>query len=224
MIKINLNKELDYGVYIDFHNHSQAGADFGARIKQDHLNINLENYKKYIDDFYLVHEAEILEKQEEINKALLEKQDKFFVALRELFSIDFSGQNYQGYLSIFNCNPRYLKTKTFQIYYKRELIDMLEVALHESMHFAFFEYLDKNFSKQIKDMNKNNGTLWELSEILNVIFLNLPSFQEILGKEEKLFYPNLKDKLDKAKIIWDSTKDVKMFVAKYLEEVKPQRL
>ncbi|HBD92850.1 MAG TPA: hypothetical protein DC057_01610 [Spirochaetia bacterium] len=218
MIQILLNKELDYEVYVDFHNHSQAGADFGAKIKQDHPNINLENYKKYIDDFYVVHEAEILEKQEEINKALLEKQDKFFVALKEIFGTDFSNENYQGYLSIFNCNPRYLETKTFQIYYKRELIDMLEVAFHESTHFAFFEYLDKNFSERIKNLDKNKGILWELSEIFNVIVLNLPVFKEIIGKEEKLFYPGLENKLNKAKEIWNSSENTKMFITRYFNE------
>lgn len=220
MIKIALNKQLDYEVYVDFHDHHRAGADFGAKIRKDHPEIILENYKKYIDDFYIVHETEILEKQEKINKALTEKQDQFFKALKEIFDIDFSNENYQGYLSIFDCNPRYLETNTFQIYYKRELIDMLEVAFHESMHFAFFEYLDKNFSEQIKDMDKNKGILWELSEIFNVIILNLPMFKEIIGKEEKLFYPNLKDKLDRAKVIWDSTKDIKKFITRYLNDIK----
>lgn len=220
MIKITSNKELDYKVYVDFYNHFRAGADFGAKIKQDHPNINLENYKKYIDDFYVAHQVEILKKQEGINKILLEKQDKFFLALKNIFNIDFTGENYQGYLSIFNCNPRYLETKTFQIYYKKELIDMLEVAFHESTHFAFFDYLDKNFLEQVKDLDKNNGILWEMSEILNIIILNLPSFRRIMGREEKLFYPNLKNKLDQANIMWNSTKDINTFVVKYLNEIK----
>lgn len=221
MIKIALNKELDYEVYIDFHNHSRAGANFGEQIKKDHPNINLENYKKYIDDFYVINQSEILKKQENINKLLAEKQDKFLLALENMFDIDFSGETYQGYLSIFNCNPRYLETKTFQIYYKKELIDMLEVTVHELTHFAFFDYLDKNFSKQIKDLDKNSGILWEMSEIFNVIVLNLSAFKEIIGKEEKLFYPNLKEKLIKAKEIWDSKNNsMAIFIIRYFNEIK----
>lgn len=216
MIKIALNKKLDYEVYIDFHNHSRAGADFGAKIKKDHPDINLGNYEKYIDDFYIANQAKILKKQEQINKLLIEKQDQFMLALTDLFNMNFKGDIYQGYLSIFNCNPRYLETKTFQIYYKKDLIDMTEVALHESTHFAFFDYLDKNFHEQIKNLNKNTDILWEMSEIFNVIVLNLPSFRKILNKKEKLFYPNLKDKLYQANIIWNSTKDIKVFITKYL--------
>jgi hypothetical protein len=215
MIKISTNKELDYEVYVDFYNHSRAGADFGAKIKQDHPNINTENYKNYISN-----QVEILKKQEEINNLLIQKQDQFFKALKEIFNIDFSSENYQGHLSIFNCNPRYLETKTFQIYYKKELMDMLKVAFHEVAHFAFFDYLDKNFSEQIKSLNKNNGILWEMSEIFNVIVLNLPVFKEIIGKEERLFYPNLGNKLNKAKEIWNSCTDTKIFVSRYLEEIK----
>lgn len=217
MIKITLNKKLDYEVYTDFYNHSRAGANFSEKIKKDHPNINLENHKKYIDDFYIANYAEILKKQEEINKSLTLKQDIFFIALKKIFDIDFSNDPYQGYLSIFDCNPRYLETKTFQIYYKRELIDMLGVAFHEATHFAFFDYLDKNFSEQIKDLDKNKGILWEMSEILNIIILNLPSFKEITGKEERLFYPNLQGKLAQANVLWNSTKSIKIFINKYFE-------
>lgn len=74
---------------MDFYSHSRAGVDFGARIKQDHPNINLKNYKKYIDDFYTVNYSEILKKQEQINELLAEKQDQFLLALKNLFNMDF---------------------------------------------------------------------------------------------------------------------------------------
>jgi hypothetical protein len=195
-----------------------AGANFAELIKKDHPEISIENYKKYIDDFYIVNESELLEKQKDIEQLLSEKQNSFFVELKEIFGIDFSPKIYQGYLSIFNCNPRYLETKTFQVFYKKDLSHMLEVACHESLHFAFFEYLDKNFSDQIKGLDKNSGVLWEMSEIVNVIILNLPAFRKILGIEEKLFYPELKDKLLKAQNIWDSCGDMSKFIAAYLKE------
>jgi len=43
---------------------------------------------------------------------------------------------------------------------------------------------------------KNDNNLWELSEIFNVIFLNIPSLQKAIGAEELLFYPDLNDKLE----------------------------
>jgi len=68
---------------------------------------------------------------------------------------------------------------------------MLEVVLHESLHFAFFEYCDNKLSETTSKYNKNNGPLWELSEIFNVIVLNMPEYRKILKREEFLFYPDL---------------------------------
>lgn len=215
MIKISLNKELDYEVYNDFHNLSVAGADFGEKIKTDHPNLNLENYKKYIDDFYLANQSELEKKQEQINQLLNEKQSQFFSALKDLFNTDFSDDIYQGYLSIFNCNPRYPETKTFQIYYKKDLPHMLEVAFHESLHFAFFTFCDQ--LEECKSLDKNRGPLWELSEIFNVIVLNLPQFQAILKQPEQLFYPDLKEKLEKVRVIWLKNEgDLKKFIKESL--------
>ena len=218
MIKIDLNKNLDYEVYADFWDFSVAGANFAELIKNDHPEIDLKNYKKYIDDFYDVQKSEMLKRQEEIKLALIEKQERFFTELTKLFNMNFDKDAYQGYLSIFNCNPRWPETKTFQIYWQKDLPHALEVIFHESLHFAFFEYLDKNFANQVKGLNKNSGVLWELSEIFNVIILNLPQFREIIGIEENLFYSELQEKLLEARSIWNSSGEVREFVDKYLKQ------
>jgi len=217
MIEISLNKQLDYEVYADFLDFSVAGTNFAELIKKEHPEIDLKNYKKYIDDFYAVQKTEMLKKQEMIKKILTKKQDRFFTELNKLFNMNFNKDTYQGYLSIFNCNPRWPETKTFQIYWKKDLPHALEVIFHESLHFVFFEYLDKNFTGQIKGLNKNSGILWELSEIFNIIILNLPQFREIMEMEEKLFYPELQEKLNKSKEIWNSCNNIKEFVTKYLK-------
>lgn len=196
-----------------------AGADFSEKIKKDHLNINLENYKKYIDDFYTANQSDMLKKHKEINKLISEKQKGFSIALKDIFNMDFNNSFYQGYLSIFNCNPRYLDTKTFQIYYKKDLPNMLEVAFHESLHFVFFDYLEKNFSERIESLDRNSGILWEMSEIINVIIPNLPEFRKILGREEMLFCPELKEKLNNAKEIWNSSNNINEFVEQYLNKI-----
>lgn len=57
--------------------------------------------------------------KEEINKILLNKQELFFKAIDNLFKKDFRELNITGLLSIFDCNPRYLEEKKFQIFYNR---------------------------------------------------------------------------------------------------------
>lgn len=217
MIKIDLNKKLDYEVYKNFYDFKTAGVDFGARIIKDHPDITIKNYRKYIDEFY-ADKKDILEKnKKEFINLLNKKQNIFFDAVKNLFKINFDNSLYAGFISIFDCNPRYFKTKNFQIFYKKTNLEKLEVAFHESFHFAFFEYYDKFFKIKTEKLDKNSGKLWELSEIFNVIILNQKGFRDILEREEKLFYPDLKDKLIIVKKIWNENHDnMKNFIIKSL--------
>jgi len=147
-----------------------------------------------------------------------QKQNIFFKAVKNLFKMDFSNNLYIGFISIFDCNPRYFETKSFQIFYKKTMLEKLEVAFHESLHFAFFEYCDKFIEIKSKKLNYNSGKLWELSEIFNVIILNQKEFHDILKREEKLFYPDLSNKLIVIKKVWnESCNDMKNFIIKSLD-------
>ena len=85
-----------------------------------------------------------------------------------------------------------------------------EIIAHELTHFAFYDFCH--------ELGINNtGTLWELSEIFNVIFLNSPSIKKAVGAEELLFYPALKYKLGGIKTIWNNDFPAKDFIFKSLE-------
>jgi len=220
MITISLDKKLDEKVFCDFHEFSIAGVDFGEKIKQDHPNITKDNYLTYIDNFYKENSLEMQNSLIKINKILLEKQDLFFDAVENLFKKDFRDIKASGFLSIFDCNPRYLEEKSFQMFYKRNDMDKLEVVFHELLHFIFFDYCDSFLKEETKDLDKNKGVLWELSEVFNVIVLNLPQFREILQGEECLFYSDLKEKLKIANSLWlDSRGDIKKFITSYLKKL-----
>ncbi|MFA6416134.1 MAG: hypothetical protein WCW56_01470 [Candidatus Paceibacterota bacterium] len=217
MISIKLNKELDYEVYGDFKDFKIGGVNFGEKIRKNHPEINADNYREYIDNFYLTNQNLLEKNCQEINNDLNQKQQKFFTELKNIFGLDISKKEYLGYLSIFNCNPRYIEKGTFQIFYKKDLLDKIEVAFHESLHFAFFDYCDQ-FIEETKSLSKNSGPLWELSEIFNVIVLNLPQFQEILQRPEQPFYPELKEKLEIVQNVWDKNHDnLKNFIMEILK-------
>ena len=192
MIKIGINKKLDYLTYENFRNFSIGGINFGIKIRKDHPKISKENYKKYIDEFYRKNWQKLLKTQKKSDKYIAKRQNHFWNAVKNTLDLDDKKDRYGGYLSIFNCNPRFLDTKTFQIYYKKNLPEIAEVAFHESLHFIFFDFINKNLAKEIKGLDKNSGLLWELSEIFNTIILNLSEFRKITGRMEKLFYPKLK--------------------------------
>jgi phosphoglucomutase len=95
---------------------------------------------------------------------------------------------------------------------------MIGVVLHEALHFAFFDYCDRFLSEETREFKKNQGILWELSEIFNVIVLNSEEFQAILKRKEKNFYPALeKNFLRMRQLRIRSKKDVSEFVIKGLK-------
>ncbi|MFA7308250.1 MAG: hypothetical protein WC026_16445 [Hyphomicrobium sp.] len=211
MVNIKLNKELDYEIYKDFWDFKTAGVDFGMTIQKEHPLITLDNHKEYIDKFYSTNQTALNSVCSELQLEVSEKQEVFFDALRNLFEIDFRNKNYTGFLSIFNCNPRFVESKTFQVFYKKDIPHKIEVIFHEIMHFAFFDYCEKNLKYKIKGMDTNSGPLWELSEIFNIIVLNEPKFKSLLGMEEKLFYSDLKEKCEVVKKIWSEEKENLLF-------------
>lgn len=195
-MNIELNKQLDKEVYLAFHDAVVGGVDFGKKIKENQPDIFLNNYNKYIDDFYSKHSKELELARKDTEACFAEIQSVLFLELQKYFSCDYSKKNYTCFLSIFNCNPRYLETKTFQVYYRRSHDMRKEVIAHEATHFAFYDFCATTGIK-------NDRTLWELSEIFNVLFLNLSSLQKAIGAEELLFYPDLADKLKGIRKIWE---------------------
>jgi len=224
MITIELNKKQDYETYTDFHNFAVAGRNFGALIRDAHPTVTAENSTQYIDSFYDDHAQELAKIIEETNNELGRRSPSFFNFTRHYFGAESHSHEYKGFLSIFNCNPRFVENETFQIYYKKDLLDRIEVAFHEVLHFIFFKYLDLYFKEEISQLSKNGGSLWELSEILNVILLNEPEAQMVLGRPEELFYPDLQTSLAHHQALWEkSGKDMKVFVSSALNLLSSPR-
>lgn len=217
MISIQLNKKLDKEIYLDFCDLKFAGANFGERIKKDHPNLNKNNYSEYIDSYYKENKEQLESAVNELQKEIANIEPNIFQSLKNIFGVDFSDEKYVGYLSIFDINPRFLDTKTFQVYCQRDLLGKIEVVIHEITHFAFFAYCNKFLPEITGKLDKNSGPLWELSEIFNIIILNQPDFIEITKREELLFYPELKDKLTQIEKVWrDTGVELNDFITKSL--------
>ncbi len=210
---IKINKQLDKEVYLAFYDGVVGGTDFGKIIKDTHPTITKENYSEYIDNYYAENAEELQSILIETQQCFADIKDALFSQLQKYFEFDFINEDYTCNLSIFNCNPRYIETKTFQVFYRRRYDLRKEVIAHELTHFAFYDFC---FSLGIKD----SGELWELSEIFNVIILNLEPLRSAIGDEELLFYPDLKEKLNAIRLIWDEETGIKEFILHSLEVLK----
>lgn len=216
MITIGINQNLDKEVYLDFADFAVAGMDFGARIRRDHPTVTRENYEQYITDFYKKNDTLLQSAVAELQSHLDQTQAEFFAAAQAVYQKDYSNQVFTGALSIFDCNPRYPERNLFQVYSQRDLLGKGEVAFHEVMHFLFFHYCAEHCADVIAGYDQNSGPYWELSEIWNVIILNEPAFQNILKREEHMFYPHLEAALPQARKIWTESRSVREWVVKML--------
>ena len=210
MIEIILDKNLDKETFLNFFKLKVEGVDFGKKIHDDHFGVTKENYNEYIDNFYAKHSSELENTIKDTEECFDEIKDVLFLELQKYFNKDYSKEKYICYLSIFDCNPRYIERKSFQVYYNRSHNMRKEVIAHELTHFAFYDFCHKLGVK-------NNNALWELSEIFNVFFLNLPPIRNTIGAEELLFYPDLKNKLKAVRLIWDKKLGANEFIIKSLQ-------
>ncbi len=208
-MRIELNKDLDKDVYLNFYNVVVGGVNFGEKITNDHPEINPENYNKYIEDFYIKHKPELLTVLADTQLCFMEIKDVLLTELENYFGKLEGISKYSCFLLIFDCNPRYLEEGYFQVYYKRSYAMRKEVIAHELTHFVFYNFCHKLGLE-------NDQKLWELSEIFNVLFLNIESIQKNIGAEELLFYPDLQDKLLLIKKIWQKGLPAKDFILKSL--------
>ncbi len=212
-MKVELNKQLDKDIYLEFRKSVVGGVNFGEIIRKDHPEINEENHEEYIENFYKLHQKELQSTRLDTAGCYGEIKEVLKTNLKKYFGREFHDENCVCYLSIFNCNPRFLESQSFQVYYKRPRNLRNEVLVHELTHFAFYD-----FCRAIG--LEDDKQLWELSEIFNVIFLNLPGLQKVIGVEEKLFYPDLKEKLADIKKIWNENLPAEKFIKESLKHLK----
>lgn len=213
MIKLTFDKELDKETFTNFIDFKVAGVDFGKAITNVYPDITKENHEHFIDEYYKMNKKDLDESLEELKSEISKSEAGFFDVIETIFGEDFRSNDFNGALSIFDCNPRYLEDGIFQFYYKKDLLDKIEVVMHETLHFIFFDYCDRNLGDLVSGLDKNSGPYWALSEIFNVIILNKSEFQIIMKRPELMFYPDLREVFSEVESIWEANNgDIRKFV------------
>ncbi len=216
-LEFQLNKNLDKEVASVFLDVEAGGVDFAQSIISYHPEINHSNIHEYIDTFYKNNKAELVESLDQIKKDWQSKENDFFKLTHKIFKgHKFPNGKYIGYLSIFDCNPRFLEDKTFQFFYKYQK-DPLFVTCHEMLHFIFYDYSQKKFPELFNNMDTEDGEYWELAEIFNSIVLNTDEFHQIHGIKKMSFYPDHEVNIIKLQKVWLGNRDVNTFIEKAAE-------
>jgi hypothetical protein len=217
-LKILLNKDFDKKICFDFLNIKAAGVDFGGGIIQMHPRLSealivdeLEAknlISKYFDQFYLEHQNELEQSKKEAENIWLKKQESFLKACDIFFdNHPWPEGKYEAYPSIINCNPRFLEDKTFQFYWCHPQ-GFLSVAVHEMLHFLFFDLV----KKLIPSINSEDQKLWAISEVFNGLIMEEAEFTQITGVQKSAQYPDLVKTQEELREVWNKDKEAKGFI------------
>lgn len=212
-VNYQLNKDLDKHMALAFLGHSAAGVDFTGGIVGPHpelkdLALRSKNEQKevissYFNRFYQENESALKTKQQEFQTEWDKIEDRFFKEATLLFENKITpADKYTGYLSIINCNPRFVKDNSFQVFWQHQA-GSVYVTAHEIIHFLFFAYIKQYHPDTLGKMNTDDGLLWQLSELFNDVVLLLPEFVSI-HQQAKLvnFYPELGGYQKQAEYLW----------------------
>lgn len=168
-IKFQIHQELDI----------QIGSKWpDAKIQYKELNsINTQNF---VQNYYKRNEKEL---NNAVNKMALDwgsVEKEFYEASDAVFkNYPWPDGLYVCYISIFNCNPRYLENKTFQVFYKNS-VGVKTIAAHELLHFIFYDYVEKIENDFYRKVGKDE--IWRLSESFDVLALENSFFKTFAPK------------------------------------------
>lgn len=201
------------------------GPDFRQGIFD--LHPNLEKLKEidkgeevrrvineYFDKFYQINKKELESVKEDFQKEWSREEDRYFEVVDGLFpGFELPRDDYKGFLSIINCNPRFLENKTFQVYYEHQM-GVRYVTAHELLHFVFYDYTKANFSDLFEGADPNQGLWWDLAELFNEVVLSLDKFREVHGQEKVSVYPKHEEYIEEFIKLWENCDDIDGFIEK----------
>ncbi|HCC41895.1 hypothetical protein A2274_02405 [candidate division WWE3 bacterium RIFOXYA12_FULL_43_11] len=229
-LKFKLDRELDKWTGKEFLTFDETDM-FSNSVLTDHQELKKagelekdaksEFINKYVADYYAEHFKELEEKIVTASKDWLEVSDRFYILVNKLFSkasepgYDWLDGQYVCFLSIFNCNPRFIKQKFFQAFFNHPQT-VNYVCMHEMLHFAFYDYVEKNFPAEFTTLGENG--MWKLSEVFNDVVLRQPEFVAITKQSDPPIYAQSREELEKYKTAWQENPNPELFVKNYLKK------
>lgn len=216
-LKFYLDERLDREVGIAFFNLHKGGVSFGRKILRDHPSLGMahkgtrkrqeEVISAYVRLFYRKHFKELERAKEKFQNKWDKNARDFFTASDRFFAKrPWPKGRYHANISIFDCNPRFLETKTFQVFWRRP--KPLAVIAHEMLHFLFYDSVEHHFSK----VKIGKEPLWQLSEIVNSFVLAEPMFVKITQNPTPSLYPDLVPLARELLPLWKKTGGVPSFL------------
>ena len=117
-------------------------------------------------------------------------EEDFLIMLSEIMQINWpqNKKTIKAMVSINPIYPRFLNDWSFSIFYNyKKISHAMEVIMHESCHFLYFEKWKKLYPKVNNKKFESPHIEWHLSELIAPIILNDQRIKKIL-KQKAVFY------------------------------------
>lgn len=146
--------------------------------------------KKYVIEFRKDNQKVIEKNKEKYQKEWRKTEKEYFEKLSEIMEINWPKNRkvIKAMISINPICPRFLNDWSFSIFYNyKKISHAMEVIIHESCHFLYFEKWEKLYPKTNNKKFESPYLEWHLSEIVAPIILNDVRIQKLL-KQKAVFY------------------------------------
>lgn len=152
------------------------------------LKIDKKEITDFIQTFYKKEKETMLKNISLYKSNWSKKEGMFYNMTDEIFGCDLWPKGeYIVYPTIWGMFPRFLENMTFQTPYRYRNKKYVNVIIaHEMLHFIFYNYFYKKYSKYKK--NDYNFFVWHISEIFNVVVQNSPKWLNVF-KVKTMDYP-----------------------------------
>ncbi len=233
-IKLKFDQKLDHDMAWSFYTNQEfGGCNFWKEralfYHPNLLKIDLvKNSKifldKYISEFYSSHADEMEKRSQKIFIYLNESQDDFFRIVDDIFNQRlWPKKEFIGCFSIFDFCPRFLDWGGFQIFLYENRNTQLFTIFHEMLHFIFYDFLQKTFTKKFKNLNTEKGKFWDLAEIFNSVVQDTDNFIKLHGKIKNSGYPKHNNLIIKGKILWKKNQDLSQWIIEMMKIIDYQK-
>ena len=236
---IPLSKEIDWihgflfqnewgwGKYI-IKKHSKIKKIFSFKTEEEQIKF----LKNYLIQFKKDNQ-ELIEKNKIKYQTEWQKIEKdFFILLSEIMQIDWPKNRkiIKGMISVNPICPRFLNNWSFSIFYNyKKISHAMEVIMHESCHFLYFEKWKKLYPKVSNKKFESPHIEWHLSEIIAPIILNDQRIKKILKQKAVSYEEHEKIKINNKTApeyfteFYNKNKDFKQFLDKSYKAIKENK-
>lgn len=203
------------------------------RLKNKLQNVKDKKKRKEIEynffkEVFLFKKPKLKRKKEYFQKEWNKINDKIMFVLSEVVEQEWPKKDRKIFagVSLNPICPRYIKQRTFDIFYRDNSKRMKSTAIHEILHFIYFEKWKKVFPKTKEKEFDAPHLVWQLSEMVPKIILSDKKVQKVFRykfdsyKEYENFKLNGKPLLSYLQKFYDNRKDFADFLKKSWKFVK----